>query len=258
MLADIHADNRAWYEQNAAGWAHWLRAGGQWGEWTDNTASDVHFATLALHLNEGNTVLNLDCGWGRHAITLANSGMKVIGLDASAELLQLARETGERLSVRAEWVHGDLSDLELAEPTDAVVQFRSNLLEWAQSPAEALHLLDRVHAILKMDGRLLFGHPDWQATPPDQELSQAETPEATEAHHFYFDTHSRMIRFQTIITGRDGIRREYWRRTWYPTAEQMASLLYQADLTIEGQFNDFDFLPYNPDQPGLVWLAKKA
>jgi SAM-dependent methyltransferase len=255
---DNLAGNRAWYEHEATSQIRWLRAGGRLEELANNTLADVHFAIFALDLQEGDTVVNLNCGWGRHAMALGNYGLNVIGLDASADMLQLARETSQQAGIAVRWVHGDLNDLDLTEPVDAVVQFRDNLLDWADGPADALHLLDQLHAILKRDGRILFGTPDWRAEPPSQEQSLAATPEGQEIYRTFFDQESRRAAFQTVVIGRDGTQREYWRRNWSPTAEQMAALLFQAEFDVEGQFNDFDYLPYDPDQPGLVWLAQKA
>lgn len=243
--------------RSAAGWVRWLRAGGQFGEWVENTWSDILFASQALQLSKNETILNLSCGWGRHAIALAHYGLKVIGVESSPDLLELARETSDQAGVQVAWMQGELDDLRLSEPVDAAVQFNDNLLARAQDPAEALFILDQIHSLLKDGGRILFGTPLWEATPPLQAQSLAETPEATETYRRFFDPDSRIIQSHTVILGRDGQRREYWRHAWHPTAEQMAALLFQADFEIEGQFNDFSYLPYNPDQLGLVWLAHR-
>jgi len=255
--ADNLGNHQAWYERATAGWARWLRAGGRLGEWADNTLPDIQFAGYVLRLNERDTVINLSCGWGRHAITLAHYGLNVIGLDASSSLLELARETSAQAGLKVRWVHGELSDVALTSPVDCVAQFHNNLLEWAKGPADALFLLDQVHAVLKTGGRFLFGDPAWLAIPPRHEQSEAETPEGTESYHNYFDPRSRTFQSQIIVTGRDGEQHEYWRYTWRPTVEQMAALLHQAGFNIAGQFNNYSFSPYNPDQPGLVWSAEK-
>ena len=247
----------AWYEQDRAGLVHWLRAGGQLGEWADNTLDEIHFASQVLDLSERDTILNPGCGWGRHAIALAHYGLHVIGLDAAAGLLDLARETCAHMNIQVRWVHGDLHDLALDEPVDAVIQFDGNLLEVTEGPAEALYTLDQIHAILKSGGRFLFGSSTWKAAPPRHEQSQAETSESTEIYSHTFDPDSRTIQSQTIVTQRDGSQRTYQRRVWHPTAEQMADLLYQADFDIEGQLNGFNYLPYDPNRPGLVWLVRK-
>lgn len=255
---DYSANQRAWYEQRSSGLLHWLRAGGTLEEWADNTLDDIHFASQVLHLSTENTVLNLSCGWGRHAIALAHYGLTVIGLDKAASLLELARETSQQMNLSIRWVQGDLSDLGLTTPLDAVVQFNSNLLESTESPAEALYLLDQINAILKPNGRFLFGSANWQAVPPLHEQSQAESSDSTELFSYTFDPDSRIIQSQTTVIDRDGSLRKYGRHFWHPTAEQMADLLYQAGFHIEGQLNDFSFLPYDPNRPGLVWLAQKA
>ena len=258
ILGDHEAQNRAWYRQIANGWARWLRAGGQLGEWTEDTITDIQFASQALFLNDGDRILNLSCGWGRHAITLAHFGLEVIGLEASPELLELAKETSHQANVDdVEWVCGQLSDLKLERPVNAVVQFNDNLLSWAEGPADALHILDQIHATLRRGGRFLFGRPNWTATLPETEQSQAETIEGQEIYHHFFDPETRTARFQTIVIDRRGQRSEFWRHSWHPTAEQMGALLYQAGFLIEGQFNSFDYLPYDPNQIGLVWLVQK-
>jgi hypothetical protein len=106
---DNLAGNRAWYEHEATSQIRWLRAGGRLEELANNTLADVHFAIFALDLQEGDTVVNLNCGWGRHAMALGNYGLNVIGLDASADMLQLARETSQQAGIAVRWVHGDLS-----------------------------------------------------------------------------------------------------------------------------------------------------
>jgi cyclopropane fatty-acyl-phospholipid synthase-like methyltransferase len=258
LTGEHAAENRAWYEQIATGWARWLRAGGQLGEWTDDLVADIRFASQTLFLNENDTLLNMSCGWGRHAIMLAHYGINVIGLETSADLLEVARETAENAEVDVEWICGDLTSLQLDKQVNAVVQFNDNLLSWAESPAEALHLLDQVHAVLKRHGRFLFGGPDWIDILPLQEQSLSETAESKEIYRHFFDPDSRTARYQTIVLGQDGRRNEYWRHTWHPTADQMVALLYQAGFQVEGQFNNFDYLPYDPNLPGLVWLVKKG
>ena len=52
-------------------------------------------------------VADLGCGGGRHAKVLAGEGHKVVGLDASARLLEIAR----RKLPEAAFVHGDLCGL---------------------------------------------------------------------------------------------------------------------------------------------------
>ena len=56
------------------------------------TAEEVEFICEALELMQGATVLDLCCGQGRHGQLLAESGMKVVGLDSSRFLLTEAQK----------------------------------------------------------------------------------------------------------------------------------------------------------------------
>jgi SAM-dependent methyltransferase len=56
------------------------------------TGREVAALSTLLGLREGTRVLDLCCGDGRHCVPLARRGCRVTGLDASAVLLQSARE----------------------------------------------------------------------------------------------------------------------------------------------------------------------
>ena len=48
------------------------------------------------HALEGNSVLDLGCGTGQHAIRLAKRGFDVTGVDRSPEMLRIARVKAEQ------------------------------------------------------------------------------------------------------------------------------------------------------------------
>jgi SAM-dependent methyltransferase len=62
-------------------------------------------------------VLDGGCGTGRVAIELANRGVEVVGADASASMLAVARDLAPHLT----WVESDLADLDLGRTFDVVV-----------------------------------------------------------------------------------------------------------------------------------------
>ncbi|MEN8097670.1 MAG: class I SAM-dependent methyltransferase [Chloroflexota bacterium] len=251
------ADNRAYLEQESLSRARWLRAGGKLEEWDNSVQEDVSFAMDILDLGENDTVLNIGCGWGQHAITLAYFGHKVIGVEISSHLLKLAQETSQEAGVLVEWVQGDISDAQLSKPVSAVVQFHGNLLNWADGPTGALHQLFQAHAVLEEQGQLLFGSPEWVEEPVHRNQGFSKNSDGEAVHRHFFDTKTRTAQSQTIITGTDGTTRELWRRNWHPTGAQMESLLYQAGFIVLAKFNDFRPFAYSAEHPGLVWLAAK-
>ena len=60
---------------------------------TKGTEQEVEFLVDALGLDEGERVLDVGCGPGRHALALARRGMNVVGVDLSEDFIALARET---------------------------------------------------------------------------------------------------------------------------------------------------------------------
>jgi SAM-dependent methyltransferase len=73
---------------------------------TKGTAQEVDHVVAALHLKQGERVLDVGCGPGRHSHELARRGLVVYGVDISARFIDLAREnapagaTFERLDAR--------------------------------------------------------------------------------------------------------------------------------------------------------------
>lgn len=74
-------------------------------EWTEQ---EVDFLINALAIQPGDEVLDIPCGFGRHAIELAKRGFQMTGIDISAEFLQTLQERvdAEQLSIHI--VHGDI------------------------------------------------------------------------------------------------------------------------------------------------------
>src|SRR5262249_8429675 len=58
----------------------------------ERTLRETDFIESALGLAAGATVLDLACGFGRHAIGMARRGFRVTGVDFNTRYLQIARE----------------------------------------------------------------------------------------------------------------------------------------------------------------------
>jgi SAM-dependent methyltransferase len=102
----------------------------------------------------GGLVVDLGCGTGVLAAALGHAGYDVLGVDLSADMLDLARETAPG----ATFVHGSFLDVALP-PCDAVVSV-GQCLAYAIDPrndAAALSgLFRRIAAALRPGGMLLF------------------------------------------------------------------------------------------------------
>ncbi|HBE89568.1 MAG TPA: hypothetical protein DDW67_10565 [Elusimicrobia bacterium] len=83
--------------------------------------SEAAFVLKKLRLKKGAALLDLCCGPGRHAVEFARRGMKVTGLDFSAEYLREAAERAGKKNVRLRLVRGDMRRIPFKGEFDAAV-----------------------------------------------------------------------------------------------------------------------------------------
>jgi SAM-dependent methyltransferase len=117
----------------------------------DESAEEAAAAAGILALEPGDAVLDLACGWGRHAIPLARGGCRVVGLDRSAHLLARAAAEG----APARWVRGDVRHLPFGSRFRAVLSLFSSL-GYFPDEADDLRALREVRRVLLPDGLFLL------------------------------------------------------------------------------------------------------
>ena len=91
----------------------------------DRSDEETAFVAWTLGLSTGQEVLDLCCGHGRHALRLAQAGMKVTGLDLSEQYLAEARDAADREGVALELVRGDMRHIPYVLRFDAVINMFS-------------------------------------------------------------------------------------------------------------------------------------
>lgn len=94
-----------------------------YGEFLDEerNRTDVDRAISALGMAPGDRVLDVPCGHGRLANLLAERGMRVTGIDATPEFVELARGEALRREIEVDYHVGDLRDLGVHDPFDSVM-----------------------------------------------------------------------------------------------------------------------------------------
>lgn len=95
------------------------------------------------------TVLDLGCGNGALSKTLSDRGYLVKGLDASKELLNIAKRNYPDI----EFIQADATDFSLKEPVDVV--FSNAVFHWIGKEQQK-DLLQCVHHAMKKNGQFVF------------------------------------------------------------------------------------------------------
>jgi SAM-dependent methyltransferase len=129
---------------------------GIYDEWSRQVTEDVDFYVEAA-TEAGGPIVELGVGTGRIAVPTARAGIRVIGVDSSARMLEMCAEHATAAGV------ADLLDLRLgdlrAPPVDERVRlvtcpFRAYL--HLHTDGERLAALHAVYAMLEPGGRLVF------------------------------------------------------------------------------------------------------
>jgi SAM-dependent methyltransferase len=116
----------------------------------ERTAAEVEVVWKLLELEPGLELLDLACGHGRIANSLAERGARVTGLDATALFLDLARRDAAERGVEVEYVEGDMRSLPWPERFDRVLCWFTSYGYF--SDEENRQVLREVHRALRPGG----------------------------------------------------------------------------------------------------------
>ncbi len=113
-----------------------------------------------LGLQPGAKILDLACGPGRFALSLAKRGFRVVGLDISEIYLEQARAQEQGLQIQL--IQGDMRAIPFENEFDAVINLFTSF-GYFEKEEEHLQVLKEVRECLKPGGRFLleFQNRDW-------------------------------------------------------------------------------------------------
>lgn len=133
----------------------------------------------------GQQILDVGTGTGRGAIALAARGARVTGVDASAEMLAVARRRAQETGVQVEFVQGDAHGLAYPDRSfDAVVCLRvlMHTPDWRQSLGELCRVARQ---------RVVFDYPALMSAAAIQSAARRMVNAAggsTEAYRVFADS----------------------------------------------------------------------
>jgi len=120
-----------------------------------STGQQVERFIHLLDLREGEKILDLACGIGRHSLELARRGYDVTGLDLSEAYIEEASKRAEEEGLRVEFVTADMRDFVREDHYDAVINFWSSF-GYFESEHDDHQVLKNVHRSLKKEGIVLI------------------------------------------------------------------------------------------------------
>ena len=123
--------------------------------WSASVTEDVEFYVEEARSAGDGPVVELACGTGRIAVPIAKAGVRLIGVDASPGMLQVAREYAAAEGVELDLRLGDMRRPPVDEPVPLVlIPFRSLL--HMTTERDRLRALEAARELLVPGGRLVF------------------------------------------------------------------------------------------------------
>lgn len=213
-------------------------------DWSAHMTADIPFyVSLALQAN--GPLVELAIGNGRVAIPVARAtGQRVIGIDTSPAMLDLARRRAVEAGVELELHLGDMRDFAINEPAGLIYcPFRAllHLPTWA----DRRRTFERVAASLRPDGRFA-----WNAFAFDHRIAarldgvRQQEPMPHTIRYAVGDN-----RIDLILD--DGSQSSLW----WATRNEWFGLLDVAGLKLESIYGGFAGEPFADDSQEYVFIA---
>ncbi|MEX1212624.1 MAG: methyltransferase domain-containing protein [Balneolaceae bacterium] len=125
------------------------------------TTSEVTLFQEILSLKDGDTLLDLACGQGRHLIELAGRGdYNLYGLDRSHYLIQRARTFSRKEGLAINFKEGDVRKLPWPADMFDVVTILGNSFGYFETVEDDQRILKEIFRVLKPGGHLLMDIAD--------------------------------------------------------------------------------------------------
>jgi SAM-dependent methyltransferase len=223
------------------------------------TEREVIGVVQRLVLPEGSKILDLACGYGRHSIPLAFLGYQVTGLDLSAELLAQAEAMAQDVDASVRWVQADMRAIPFEGEFQAVINLFT-AYGYLESEHEDARVLRSVQRALAPGGVFLLD------TVNRESLIRHFMPAEVERHddglmviqEQDFDLRTSRMNVQVTLIEQRNRRKTYRQSIRIYTLTEVAAMLGEAGLSLEGIYGDLDGSPLTLESRRLVVLARKA
>lgn len=223
----------------------------------ETTAEEGAFVAERAKLSPGAKVLDLCCGYGRHAVELASRGCRVTGLDLSAMMLEQARRDAASRKVEVRWVRGDMRTLPFGTAFDTVISMFTSF-GYFEGEDGNFRVLEDVARALVPGGRFLIETVNRDFFVRHFEQSSWLRPEGLVVlEDRSFDPITGRSRVDVTVIEGDRERR-YFHSVRLYTFTELQMLMHAAGLTVTHVWGDFDGGDYDWDASRMIVLAEKG
>jgi len=119
------------------------------------TLQEVDFIIKASGIKNGDRILDVPCGVGRHSLILANKGFFLTSVDFSKEYLSEAIKKAKRMKLKnIEFIRNDMRNIDFEGDFDLVINMFTSFGYF--DDRDNFNFLKKVHRALKKDGKFII------------------------------------------------------------------------------------------------------
>jgi SAM-dependent methyltransferase len=204
----------------------------------------------------GGELLDVPCGFGRHAIPLAGGGYRVTGVDRSEVLLEEARRRAHD-GPQPTLVRADYRELPFADESfDAALNLFTSL-GYLGDEGDT-HVLGEIRRVLRPGGRLVIEtlHRDWLVRHFAERSWRALGSGRVLLEQSTFDPHSGLSQGTHTVIESDGTRESRSFSVRVYSATELVAMLMRAGFSRASSYGSLEREPLSGDTR-LVILAKR-
>ena len=121
--------------------------------WVEHTKDEINFIIDIMDLSGTERILDLACGFGRHAIELSRRGFSVVGVDITLDYIKEAMRISSLEKLNTEFICADLRNVSFKNEFDVVLNMADGAIGYLENDDENLKIFDLITSSLKKGGK---------------------------------------------------------------------------------------------------------
>jgi SAM-dependent methyltransferase len=232
--------------------------GAYWAQIAQQHYTEKQVQFLKSTLNKTAAILDIACGTARHLNDLTENSFEVVGLDASAVLLKIAKTQNPN----AQLVRGDMRSLPFKTGCFGAVISMDTSVGYLPSAQDDLEVLREANRILYREGLLIVDTFNklqiaQKYAGPKQETWEYPSFYLTQQRVLGSDDED-MEDFWIIKDKTDGETRSFAHRVRLYGLEELQGLLGRAGFLVEEVFGDYDYSVFSVESKRLILIAHSS
>lgn len=230
--------------------------------WTEDTENQVDFIIKALNLKGNERILDLACGYGRHALSLARRGYEVVGVDITKCYVEDANKTAKAEGLSASFIQSDIREVTYNNEFDVVLNLADGAIGYLENDEENLKIFDVVARALKPGGKHLMDvcnaeHADFNFPRCNWEMGE----KAIALSEFEWDKEKRIMLFGgfDIPYGEPAKKPDilYGDPTRLYTLDEIKTIMSERGMEVKSSYCDYYGSPSTFRELQLIVCSEK-